>query len=133
MQTGIRSGFLSYSGKRGITAECIEKVKALWQIDADLGQKIDQEMAEAVRLAESALQAQNSEEGFDLLATAIQKARICFEHWGLVNGEAGQHLQMLLAKGAYAVKPTGSGDGGFALSLWRKPPPDELMPILIPL
>jgi mevalonate kinase len=114
--------YLSYSGKRGVTSECIAKVKALWNADSALGEKIDLEMREAVRAAEKALHAPSAESGFDDLASAIHKARSCFEHWGLASGETGNHIQALFNLGAYAVKPTGSGDGGYVLSLWRKCP-----------
>lgn len=123
--------YISYSGKRGVTSECVAKVKALWQEDRALGEKIDRDMIEAVRMAESALQASSAQEGFDTLAESLNKARNCFEHWGLASGEMGSHLQYLLNHGAYAVKPTGSGDGGYVLSLWRKPPPAELRSQLI--
>lgn len=119
--------FISYSGKRGVTSECVSKVKALWQSDPSLGEKIDHDMRDSVLMAERALQASSFEEGFDQLAEAINKARSCFEHWGLTSGQIGDHIQMLMDRGAYAVKPTGSGDGGYVLSLWRKAPPTDLM------
>lgn len=125
--------FISYSGKRGITSECVSKVKLLWERDQALGEKIDRDMMEAVRMAEGALTSDSPENGFDLLASAINLARSCFEHWGLTGGETGSHIQRLLDKGAYAVKPTGSGDGGYVLSLWRTPPPADVMPKLISL
>jgi mevalonate kinase len=125
--------YISYSGKRGVTSECITRVKALWQQDSALGERIDQDMREAVKMAEQALLASSEAEGFDPLADALNKARSCFERWGLTNGEVGQHIQKLLKHGAYAVKPTGSGDGGFVLSLWRRPPPQELRSQLISL
>jgi mevalonate kinase len=127
------SWYISYSGKRGITSDCVAKVKSLWSRDPSLGAKIDKDMAEAVRMAEVALKTADASDGFDLLASAINLARSCFEHWGLAGGEAGSHIQMLLDHGAYAVKPTGSGDGGYILSLWRSAPPQELREKLIPL
>ncbi len=125
--------YLSYSGKRGVTSECVARVKALWTRDEVLGKRIDQDMREAVAMAARALQLSSATEGFDLLAEAINKARTCFEHWGLTSGEIGSHVQMLINHGAYAVKPTGSGDGGYVLSLWRKAPPADLSSLLIPL
>ena len=125
--------YISYSGKRGVTSECVARVKALWAKDRALGEKIDHDMREAVLAAELALLSPYSESVFDDLAHAINHARTCFEHWGLASGEMGQHLQKLLDHGAYAVKPTGSGDGGYALSLWRQPPPANTGIELIPL
>lgn len=125
--------YISYSGKRGVTSECIARVKELWNRDHSLGEKIDRDMKEAVLRAQKALLSEPGEESFDQLASAIDLARSCFDHWGLTSGMIGSHMQMLMSHGAYAVKPTGSGDGGFVLSLWRKSPPAELRPQLIPL
>lgn len=125
--------YLSYSGKRGVTSECINRVKALWQKDESLGLRIDADMSEAVSMAEAALAQVSPDHGFERLADAINKARTCFERWGLAGGELAAHIQKLLHAGAYAVKPTGSGDGGYVLSLWRTPPPLELRKDLITL
>ncbi|MES2856378.1 MAG: hypothetical protein V4692_10975 [Bdellovibrionota bacterium] len=125
--------FISYSGKRGMTSDCVSKVKALWERDPALGEKIDRDMIEAVGMAEQALLNSDASEGFDRLASAINLARSCFEHWGLAGGETGTHIQLLLDRGAYAVKPTGSGDGGYVLSLWRTSPPADIAAKLIPL
>ena len=125
--------YLSFSGKRGVTSECVSRVKNLWREDEALGRSIDRDMREASVLAERALAASSSDEGFDLLAEAINKARTCFEHWGLASGEIGSHIQNLVNHGAYAVKPTGSGNGGFVLSLWRRMPPAEIRSQLIAL
>jgi mevalonate kinase len=125
--------FISYSGKRGVTSECVARVKALLERDQALGEKIDADMHEAVLQAERALGEPSAELGFDRLASAINLARGCFEHWGLCSGEIAAHIELLLKSGAYAVKPTGSGDGGYVLSLWRQLPPPELSSILIQL
>jgi mevalonate kinase len=125
--------YISYSGKRGVTSECVAKVKSLWARDERLGLRIDQDMREASAWAMRALSMPSIEDGFDLLAEAINKARGCFEHWGLASGEIGGHIQYLVNLGAYAVKPTGSGDGGYVLSLWRTPPPADLRTQLIAL
>lgn len=52
------------------------------------------------------------------LKTAVELAGDCFEEWGLVTPEMARLKQKLLSLGALAVKPTGSGGGGFMLSLW---------------
>ena len=114
--------YLSYSGKRGVTAECVSRVKKLWEQDAGLGARIDQDMREAVQLAEQAL-ASDGPNALSSLANAIRLAGSCFQRWGLAGGEMALHLESLMKAGAIAVKPTGSGDGGFALSLWDSPPP----------
>ena len=125
--------FISYSGKRGVTSECIQKVRVLSEANPTYALSIDEQMKQAVLLAESALMAPKSEASLDKLALALNQARSCFNEWGLAGGEMGVHLEDLIKAGAIAVKPNGSGDGGFVLSLWRSAPPDSLQSSLIPL
>ena len=117
--------YISHTGKRGITSECVTKVKKLWQKNAVLGEKIDQEMKSAVVIAEQAL-LQKSETSLHDLVSAIELAAQCFEKWGLTGGEVGCHMNSLKQSGALAAKPTGSGDGGYVLSLWPQIPTDHL-------
>ena len=123
--------YVSYSGKRGVTLECVKKVKALFEKNASLAAQLDQSMKEAVLKSEQALSLPQ-DQGFSILCEAIQKAAYCFEAWGLVEGAPSQHISMLKQAGASAVKPTGSGDGGYVLSLWKEEPPIELQKTFIP-
>lgn len=120
--------YVSYSGKRGVTLECVNKVKALIQKDPALGEKIDQDMKLAVQMAEEALKLDGNR-GLSLLKNSMDLARSCFERWGL---SPEVHVKWLFDQGAFAVKPTGSGDGGYVLSLWNQPPPKEALERLIP-
>ncbi len=113
--------YLSYSGTMGVTSECVEKVKALFRQDNHRAQWLDGEMAAATEQCQVALSLPESHGAFDLLKAAIQRAHACFVGWGLVEGPMQQHLDHLLSLGACAVKPTGSGGGGFVLSLWNEP------------
>jgi mevalonate kinase len=122
--------YLSYSGQRGVTSECVNKVKGLLLSNPTQGERLDQQMKEAVRGCELAL-SQNEETGVSTLKAAILLARDCFDHWGLISGELQKHIHDLEQAGAWAVKPTGSGGGGYALSLWKEDPPANLS--LIPL
>lgn len=124
--------FVSYSGRRGVTSECIQKVRELAAANPELAARIDEQMKEAVLMAEKAL-LDDSQNGLETLAKAIEKARDCFEKWGLAGGESGAHMASLIEHGALAVKPTGSGNGGFVLSLWRQDPPAAIKSSLIPL
>jgi mevalonate kinase len=124
--------FVSYSGQRGLTSECVARVKALHERDPALGKRIDEQMRDAVLVAEAAL-IRDTDSSFSELARAIELACSCFVQWNLVNGEIGTHMQMLRSRGAVAVKPTGSGEGGFVLSLWKSAPPEDLMSQLISL
>jgi mevalonate kinase len=97
--------------------------------DPALGKKLDQQMTQSVELCERAL-ALDEAEGLKVLKQGMDLALDSFEQWGLTRGSVQDHLQMLRTAGAYAVKPTGSGDGGYILSLWENQPPMGLSPIL---
>jgi mevalonate kinase len=124
--------FLSYCGQRGMTAECVNKVKRLFETDHERAQKLDDQMRRAVQLAESALAEEStvvqaaSFKGLDQLKDAIQLARGCFEEWQLCGGDLGSHMLKLEKAGAIAVKPTGSGGGGFVLCLWASEPSSDI-------
>ena len=115
--------YLSYCGKRGVTSDCIRKVQKLIESDQKLGDKLDSQMQESVALAKQALLKQNDIEN---LMTSIKLARNCFQQWGLIGNDLNLHMSFLEQEGAIATKPTGSGDGGFVLSLWNtKPDPSK--------
>lgn len=117
--------YLSFSGISASTADCVQKVKNLWLKNAILAKKIDAEMLESVTLAEKSLQLE-PEKGLPLLIAAIKKGYDCFAQWDLLNNGVMQHIAALYQAGALAAKPTGSGDGGFILSLWPQEPPQDL-------
>lgn len=122
--------YLTYSGKRGVTSECVNKVKNLISENQIIGKKIDDDMLSAVLIAEAALQ-MPEDKGFLQLAAAIELAQSCFVRWGLVDEVCRARIHLLHEAGARAVKMTGSGAGGYILSLWDKEPADSLMPELI--
>jgi mevalonate kinase len=124
--------YLSYSGQRGMTAECVAKVKRLFETDPALAAAMDAQMRRSVQLCEQALAGSESE-SLPLLKQAIDLGRECFEKWELCGGDVGSHMRLLSEAGAYAVKPTGSGGGGYVLSLWRGEPPAALAQQLIAL
>ncbi len=119
--------YVSYSGKRGVTIECVGKVKDLIVREPAKSMKIDENMKQAVVLAEQAL-ATDEAKGFPLLQQSMDLALTCFQDWGLC---VQSHVDWLLDEGAAAVKPTGSGGGGYVLSLWKKEPSAELQKRLV--
>lgn len=112
--------YLSHSGKRGVTADCVSKVKTLWKTDETLARQIDADMQRSFELAQKALS--QDFEDTEGLQQAILLGRSCFERWGLVSEELRDHMSQLQKNGAIATKPTGSGEGGFVLSLWTQKP-----------
>ncbi len=123
--------YLSYSGKRGLTSECVERVKKLIAENPRRGELIDQRMRDSVTLAKDALLQKTERGGFPLLKEAIELAHSCFYEWGLCNESVLEHMRRLNSFGARACKLTGSGDGGFVLSLWSTPPPRSITSELI--
>ena len=122
--------YISYTGQRGVTAEAVSKVKQLLLDNPSRGDALDARMRASVANCEEAL-ALDAERGLPLLAQGITQARECFEGWGLAEGLVGEHLRELMDAGALAVKPTGSGGGGYALSLWSAEPPVQMAARLI--
>lgn len=124
--------FLSHSGHRGVTAECVKQVKDLFISNQKLAQEIDDLMRSSVEMMIEALMS-SEETGMALMTRAITQGYQCFQRWGLSHGGLDQEVQRVLEAGALAAKPTGSGRGGYVLSLWKKDPPQELLPSFIPL
>lgn len=120
-QTWEPNWSLSYCGEIGMTSPCIKQVQLLWQSNSAQAARIDQQMHQSVVEAKTALKI-NEPKSLHNLAEAINKAMDCFQQWGLISKPLQQHMQSLLNKGALAVKPTGSGGGGYVVSLWEKPP-----------
>lgn len=120
--------YLSYSGIRCKTNLCIEQVNSLWQEDASTATTIDQQMSQSVQLALSALI--KGKDGLTQLADAINLAKNCFEQWGLIDANLKNHISELTNAGALACKPTGSGSGGYVISLWPQPAPKLSWPMI---
>lgn len=123
--------YLSFSGPIGITAHCVQQVEALFESAPHQAYALDEQMAQSVAMAQSALEQEKSEQSFNLLRDALNLAGQCFEAWQLSNAKLQSHIDWLKNNGAVAVKPTGSGSGGYVLSLWPNQPPADILPELI--
>lgn len=109
--------YLSSCNQQGLTSQCVQQVQELWERSPYLGRQIDLQMVEAVFSCKEALE-HGGAGALEELAAAIDKAATCFFQWGLVSESLLQHMNTLKQQGALAVKPTGSGGGGYVLSLW---------------
>lgn len=116
--------YLSHCGEKGITKECVQKVRALGERDPALLHKLDEKMKASVELCHKSLLA-DPQSGFRGLVEALQGAEQVFEEWGLVTPALQRHMKALKDSGAVAMKPTGSGGGGFVLSLWNEKPSNQ--------
>lgn len=123
--------YVSSCQHHGLTADCVKQVKQLLADDPTRAQTIDNQMHNSVMQAFTALQSPATT-GFALLCDAMQQAAGCFEQWGLVSQPLATHIKWLYQQGASAVKPTGAGSGGYALSLWENPPPLAIRHSLLP-
>jgi mevalonate kinase len=117
-QTWHPTWYLSSCGQIGKTSHCINQVQNLWDKQPELAEAIDRQMQASVFLAQQALE-QCTPNNHQQLAQAINLANDCFLQWGLVSESLHQHMNMLRNNGAIAVKPTGSGGGGYVVSLWE--------------
>lgn len=122
--------YLSTSGQHGFTFDCIQQVETLWNQNLEEAQLIDMRMHEAVLKAKKALESATPD-SLSLLVKAIHESYQCFEAWNLLSSPLKEHISHLYKKGALAAKPTGSGRGGFVLSLWKDPQPadPDLLPV----
>ncbi len=108
--------YLFDSGLRSPTKAAVEKVMKLARVD------LDAQMEDSVAKLEVAFQ----REDLSLLAAAFEQASDCFKSWELIPQVMQEQMETLRKRGALAAKPTGSGDGGFILSVWEKTPPRDL-------
>ncbi|WP_419421184.1 mevalonate kinase [Legionella sp. D16C41] len=121
-QTWQPKWYLSSCGQVGITSHCINQVNILWEANEDEARAIDIAMQQAVNKAKASLESRSTN-SLSLLKEAINESAHCFKSWGLVSENLSQHMHLLLTQGALATKPTGSGGGGYVISLWETTPP----------
>lgn len=117
--------YLSYSGERGITSECIQKVENLRLDQFNKFQYSEHLMNESTSIALQALKETQEEKGFELMRQAMEKSCESFRNWNLISFKMEELMRNLMDEGASAVKPTGSGGGGYILSLWNHKLPNE--------
>ncbi len=111
---------ISYTHERVATRDAVEEVSNIIKKENKKMWELDEKMKEASDLAIQSLKEYDLESGLEILKTAINKACECFYSWSLVTETMKIQMETLYQKGALACKPTGSGGGGYILSLWDK-------------
>lgn len=122
--------YLSHTGERGVTKDCVDRVKKLFLSHPEKAEHIDLQMKKSVEQFQLLLQSETIQP--QKWIQAMQLAHGCFYEWGLVNEAVRRHEEDLLRLGAQAVKLTGSGGGGFMLSYWTQSPPQSVTFEMIP-
>ena len=107
--------FISFSGQKSITSQNIKCVQN------QAAKNTDQKMSYASQLVIEALQ-KNPTDGLSLLVEAIHTAHLCFQQWSLIPDVLRKHIDQCQKDGAVVSKPTGSGNGGYVLSLFTHQP-----------
>ncbi len=120
--------YMNHSGVHASTSSAVEKCSALNNKELDI------EMGMATKTCFDALvNNRYCDDSVYMLANGINDACSCFEKWGLIPSDMKSMMERFSGLGAIATKPTGSGNGGFVLSLWMKKPPKHVLETLTPL
>lgn len=98
----------------GITSSCIKNVSQLHKNFPEKAALIDQKMGSTT---EQLLEVIQNPHHHDWVRS-IQQAQECFRDWGLITDCLDQAMNSLSQQGCLALKPTGSGKGGFLIGLW---------------
>lgn len=110
--------YLSHTGQKGITKECVNKVNSFIKADPESGKRVDDKMIQVTLDAIKLFSSAQADKDPQKLVMILNAGYECFKEWGLTDGAVDQHISLLKSKGALAAKPTGSGGGGYVLSLW---------------
>lgn len=103
--------YLSFCGEQGLTKLAVERVKNL---PIELRKSGDDLMLNAYNLAIEAF----AEKATDKLSASIHSAANAFNTWTLLTPAMEKEINRLKKLGALSAKPTGSGMGGYVLSLF---------------
>jgi mevalonate kinase len=110
------------TGLRANTSECIARIKTFMSRNSERALSIDRAMNVASYKALKGLLTYGSGDersGLAAIAEGMRMALDCFSAsaWNLITETEERLIRSLLADGALAAKPTGSG-GGMILALW---------------
>jgi len=116
--------YLSYTGQRGVTKDCVNQVKKFFTEYPEQAVAVDLKMKNAVEKVIEFNFCMNLDQWKEVLG----QSQSCFEMWNLVPASVQQHIDLLTQEGAIACKMTGSGFGGYVLSLWQHAPDMTKLP-----
>lgn len=112
---------LTCSGEKSSTSECIAVVSDFFLKDEKSALDSDRQMSLASDTCEEAFKKAD----FNKLRDGIMLGNEVFHRWGLYTESMSRCVEKLLSAGAVAVKPIGSGLGGYIVSLWEEPFRDD--------
>lgn len=124
--------YLVYSGAPGPTAKSVQKVEKFMKANKATGKSLDAQMEKSVEACKEALLTDYSSESYHKILESIELAAECFEQWDLWTPEMKAKEVWMKQNGAQAIKPVGSGGGGYLLGLWKELPPENIYDQLIP-
>lgn len=110
--------YLSHTGQKGITKDCVNQVNNFIKADPASGKRVDENMIQVTVDAIKLFSASETARDPAKLVPILNQGYECFKKWGLTGGNVDTHISFLKSQGALAAKPTGSGGGGYVLSLW---------------
>lgn len=118
--------YLSYCDKKSSTFFAISKLEDAFSKKGFDFQKVDELMALSVKACLKAMDCAHEKDMKKYLTEALNLGEKSFENYGLLSSSLKKHIQYLKQAGALACKPTGSGLGGYVISLWNQKPSSSL-------
>lgn len=120
---------LTFSKTTSATSSCVEAIQNIAKTDSAGAKLLDEKMNFAAKVCVEGLKSGKIEP----LMEGIGLANKVFKSWNLYNSEMIELENLLYKQGALAVKPIGSGLGGYLLSLWNELPTSNFYDICLTL